>query len=81
DYKNNGSLEDVVDRIFKPLMKDSSGIKGYIQMAEELKSNKKSNKKITLSECGVMKILFDVYVFHRINIMAEKELRKDKSGK
>jgi len=79
DYKDGESFEEAVDRVFKLLMKDSSGIKEYIQMAEDLKKDKKLDKKITLSECGIMKILFDVYVQHRINLMAEKELEKNKN--
>lgn len=59
-------------------MKDASGVKEYIEMAEELIKNRKAQKPITLSECGAMKVLCDVYLHYKIDRMAQKDLGTDK---
>ena len=49
------------------------------EKAEELVKHRKIRKKITLSECGAMKLLCDVYLYHRIDEMAQKGFKKNKN--
>jgi len=77
DCKDEQSFETTFESIFKPLVENPSDMKEYIQLAEELKRDKKSKRKITLDECGIMKILFDVYVLSKINLQAVADKRKE----
>jgi AbiV family abortive infection protein len=83
DYTEDEDLENVIDKSFKAILKEThtSVVQEYIQMAEELLKNKKTKKKITLNECAAMKVLCDVYIFHKINEIAEKDIKKKKNVK
>lgn len=67
------------ENIFKIIMKDASGVKEYIEMADELLKDGKARKPITLSECGAMKVLCDVYIHYKIDKIAQKNLTKAKN--
>lgn len=81
DYNEKDSLKDAVEKTFEPFMKNSFSIKEYIQMAEDLEKAKKAKKKITLSECGIMKILFDTYVLHKIIEIAKRAQKREVNRK
>lgn len=78
DHKEGSPFIDSFDRVFKAILKDTTGFREYIEIAEELMKHRSTKKKITLSECGAMKILCDVYIFHRINQMAKRNVKKKK---
>jgi len=78
DYVTGEPFINSFEKIFKIIMKDASGVKEYIEMADELLKNGKTRKPITLSECGAMKVLCDVYLHYRIDKMAQADLQKGK---
>lgn len=80
DHSNGVPFIDSFEQMFKIIMKDSSGVKEYIEIADELLKNRKARKPITLSECGAMKVLCDVYLHYKIDKMAQKDLGKDKNN-
>jgi len=78
DHKEANPFIDSFDRVFKAILKDISGFREYIEIAEELMKHRKTKKTVTLSECGAIKFLCDLYIFHRINKLAKKDLKKRK---
>jgi len=79
DHVEGTPFNDSFDKMFKVIMKDASGVKEYIEMADELIKNRKTRKPITLSECGAMKVLFDVYIHYKIDKIAQSDLKKAKN--
>ncbi|MCD6093599.1 MAG: AbiV family abortive infection protein [Candidatus Omnitrophica bacterium] len=78
DYKEGDAFVDSFDRVFKNILKDTTGFREYIEIGEELMKSRKTKRAITLTECGAMKILCDVYIFHRINKLAQEDLKRRK---
>lgn len=76
DYKSGEVLSDTVEKVFMDLIRNASATREYIEVANKLMGANRSKTKVTLTECGGMKMLFDAYILQRAIKSAEKEKQK-----
>ena len=76
DLSEGRSIDQVLDEIFAPPMGDTSALHECVAAAKGLDQTPDSLQKVTLTECGGMKILFDAYVLTKIIDIAEQEAKK-----
>lgn len=83
DHKDGVSFIKSFSSIFKIIlnMEIAEDLLEHIKIAQDLMSRKKTSKTITLSECASMKLLCDVYIFYRIDKMAQADMKRSKLEK
>ncbi|MDD5208944.1 MAG: AbiV family abortive infection protein [Elusimicrobiales bacterium] len=76
DYNDGESLETAFQKFFTAAYKDYQlATKEYIALGENYKLTNKFDRPITLSDCGCIKILADLYILRKMQHLADEDLQ------